>query len=128
VAIERTPSIEQAQKLYEAVSNRKSRLTRSLDEVVEAMKAGEAHVLVELPWGEVRDGETHDRHQVIVTRLAPGRVFFVNALHSGAPVGTVIEGLGKGPTRRVEPSGEESMGLDRFRSLFDKGGRAMLKS
>ena len=74
MAIERTPSIEQAQKLYEAVSNRKSRLTRSLDEVVEAMKAGEAQVLVELPWGEVRNGETHDRHQVIVTRLALPRM------------------------------------------------------
>lgn len=120
-------TIEQAQRLYEAVNNRPTRLTSSAEEVVQALKRGESQILTELPWGEVRHGETHERHQVILTRVEAGRVFFINALHTNAPAGVTIEGQGKGPQRRIEAMGEESMALDRFRALFERGGKAMLK-
>ena len=42
-------------------------------------------------------------------------------------VGATIEGQGKGPQRRIEAMGEESMAVDRFRALFDREGKAMLK-
>ena len=124
----RANSIEQAQRMYEAVTNRPTRLTGSPDEVLQALKRGETQILVELSWGEVRGGETHDRHQVILTRLEQGRVYFLNALHASAPVGATIEGQGKGPQRRVEALGEESMVLERFKALFARGGKAMLKT
>jgi hypothetical protein len=120
-------TIEQAQRLYEAINNRRTRLTTQVEEVVQALKRGESQLLVELPWGEVRNGETHDRHQLILTRLEAGRVFFINALHTNAPAGATIEGQGKGPQRRIEPMGEESMAVDRFRAVFERGGKAMLK-
>lgn len=123
----RPQTIEQAQRLYQAVTNRPTRLTASVEEVLKALKRGETQILVELPWGEVRGSETHDRHQVILSRLEAHRVYFVNALHAQAPVGAVIEGLGKGPHRRVEALGEESMPVDRFSALFARGGKAMLK-
>lgn len=120
-------SLEQAQRLYEAVSNKRTRLTGSADEVLQALKRGETQVLAELPWGEIRDGVTHDRHQVILQRVQAGRIYFINALHADAPIGATLEGQGKGPQRRVEALGEESMALDRFSALFARGGKAMLK-
>jgi hypothetical protein len=92
-----------------------------------ALKRGEKQLLVEVPWGEVRGGETHERHQLILTRLEAGRVYFINALHTDAPVGATIEGQGRGPQRRVEAMGEESMAVDRFRALFERGGKGLLK-
>ena len=87
-----------------------------------------AAVAVPVPDVQHPDGETHDRHQVILTRLEQGRVYFLNALHASAPVGATIEGQGKGPQRRVEALGEESMALERFKALFARGGKAMLKT
>ena len=120
--------IEQAKRLYEAVMGRPTHLSASVDEVLAALERGEKQLLVEVPWGEVRDGETHERHQLILTRLEAGRVYFVNALHATAPVGTTLEGREQGPQRRVEGLGEESMELDRFKALFARGGQAMLKN
>jgi hypothetical protein len=121
-------TIEHAKRMYEAVTNRPTRLTTSVDDVLAALKRGESQILVELPWGEVRAGETHERHQVILMRLAQSRVYFVNALHADAPVGATLDGQGKGPQRRVEALGEESMALDRFTELFKRGGKGLLKT
>ncbi len=120
-------SIEQAQALFGALTNEPTHLTDSADEVLMALNGGAKDVLVEVPWGEERAGELHERHQIILTRAAAGRVFFINALKSGQAPGTLIQGTGKGPERRLEPTGEESMELERFVTLFKSGGKAMLQ-
>lgn len=120
-------SIEQAQALFGALTNARTHLTDSAEEVLKRLHGGAKDVLVELPWGEVRDGELHDRHQIILTGVAGGRVHFINALKSPHAPGTVIQGEGKGPERRLEPNGEESMEIDRFVSLFKQGGKAMIQ-
>lgn len=120
-------SIEQAQALFGALTNSPTHLTSSADEVIQLLQRGAKDVLVELSWGEERDGEVHERHQIILTHVAAGRVHFINALKSHLAPGTVIQGAGKGPVRRVEPNGEESMELERFVALFQQGGKAMIQ-
>lgn len=120
-------SIEQAQALFGALTNEPTHLTASTEEVLRRMQAGATDILVEVPWGEERDGELHERHQIILTHLAAGRVCFINALKSHQAPGTVIQGAGKGPERRLEPNGEESMDLERFIALFKAGGKAMIQ-
>lgn len=120
-------SIEQAQALFSALTNEPTHLTRSADEVLQRLQAGAKDILVEVLWGEERAGEVHDRHQIILTRVSADRVYFINALKSHQAPGSVIQGLGKGPERRVEPSGEESMKLERFVQLFEQGGKAMIQ-
>lgn len=120
-------SLEAAQVLFGALAGAPTHLTDSAAEVLGLLSAGATDVLVEVPWGEVRDGEVHERHQIILTRVSAGRVHFINALKSHQPSWTVITGPGKGPERRVEPTGEESMDLGRFVSLFEQGGKAMIQ-
>ncbi|HEY9854292.1 MAG TPA: hypothetical protein V6D05_01055 [Stenomitos sp.] len=120
-------SIEQAQALFGALTNAPTHLTSSADEVLKTLQAGAKDVLVELPWGEERNGEVHARHQIILTHVSAGRVHFINALKSDLAPGTVIQGTAKGPMRRVEPNGEESMETERFVALFQQGGKAMIQ-
>lgn len=109
-------TIETAQTLYQALTGRRFRLSTSAEELVATLREGARGILVELPWGE-------GRHQVVVTRIEERRVHFFNAQRVEAPAGSV---LGRpGPERRVEPNGEESMDLVRFRALFAQGGKAM---
>lgn len=119
-------SIEDAKRLYQAILPQPLRLTDLMGDLAGALRAGERNILVELPWGERRAGERHDRHLVIIKRVADQRVFFVNALKNPDPVGATIAGPDRGPTRRVEPGGEESMPLEAFSALFAQGGRAMI--
>jgi hypothetical protein len=120
-------SIEQAQSLYRALTNQERPLTDSPEALVQALRDGQTNLLVELPWGEVRDGEVHELHQVVLTRFEDRRVYFINPLKGQESVGTVLEGEGKGPQRRIEAHGEESMDLVRFVALFANGGKALLK-
>lgn len=120
-------SLEQAQALFGALTNEPTHLTTSAEEVLRHLQEGAKDVLVEVPWGEERNGELHARHQIILTRVAAGRVHFINALKSPLAPGTVLHGAGKGPERRLEPDGEESMELGRFVALFQAGGKAMIQ-
>jgi len=120
-------SIEQAQALFGALTNEPTHLTNSAEEVLQKLQAGAKDVLVELPWGEERNGEVHARHQIILTHVSGGRVYFINALKSNLAPGTVIQGTSKGPVRRVETNGEESMETERFVALFQQGGKAMIQ-
>ena len=118
-------SIEQAQQLWAALTNQATQLSTDAQQVLAALRAGQAQVLVEVPWGEVRDGETHETHQLILKRLEGDRVYFINALKGNEPVGAVIEG--RGPRRRVEAGGLESMTVAEFGALFEFGGKGMLR-
>lgn len=117
-------TLEGAKLLMEALTNQPQQLTRDLDQVLRALQGGRSSIVVEIPWGEKREGEVHDRHQILLMRLEGPRVFFINALKNPDPVGSIIRG--RGPDRRVEPKGEESMALDAFRALFTQQGQAML--
>lgn len=119
-------SIEQTQALYQATLGKATRLTASPEEVKKLLAAGQTPVVVELPWGQVVNGVSHDRHQLIPTRVAGQRLYFINALKTAAAPGSEIDGPGKGPKRRLEANGEESMALSSFLTLFGRGGKALL--
>lgn len=119
-------SIEAACRMYEALTGQRHRVTDRLEEVLGALKSGLKDVLVEVDWGEQRRGELHDRHQVILQRVAGGRVYFINALKNPGAVGDSLGGPDKGPVRRVEEHGEESMDEPAFVALFAQGGKGML--
>lgn len=119
-------SIEQTAQLYAAMTNRPMGVSSSFNDVVKALQGNEPTVVVEIPWKERRDGDYHERHQVIVSRVAEGRVYFVNALKTVKPVGEVIGGVDRGPLRRVEPNGEESIEMPMFLTLFLAGGKALI--
>lgn len=118
--------LEAAKQLYGALLPQPLTITGTLEELEAALGAGERNVLVELPWGEVHGGRRHDRHLVVVKRIADGRVYFANGLKNPDPVGAVIEGPDRGPARRVEPNHEESMPKAAFEALFARGGKAMV--
>lgn len=120
-------TIEQAQQFYHALTGRQTHLSASGAEVLSALDTETAPLLVELPWGERRGDELHARHEVLLTRFANGRIYFINALKTDLPVGSIIEGHEKGPTRRIEPAGEESLDLESFLTLFNAGGTAMIR-
>lgn len=121
-----TPTMEQAQRLYSALSAEPTRLARTVDEALKALTVPNATVLIELPWNEVRNGERHERHQVIATKVAGDRIYFINALKTPAKPGDVLGGRDKGPLRRHEENGQESMDLASFKRLYAQGGQAML--
>lgn len=119
-------SIEQTQALYQAALGKATRLTASAEDLKKLLSAGKTPVVVELAWGQVVNGVSHDRHQVLPTRVEGQRIYFINALKTAASPGGEIEGPGKGPRRRLEANGEESMELNRFLTLFGRGGKALL--
>ena len=119
-------SLEQAARLYTALTNEPMRISTSYDEIVKALQSGVKSVPVEIPWKERRGSDYHERHQVIVTHIADGRVYFINALKTAKPPGTTVGGVDQGPLRRLEPSGEESIETPMFLTLFMSGGKAML--
>lgn len=117
--------IQKAERLYEALTGKDAQLTNDLATVL-AKVTPETPVLVEIPWGEMRQGELHDRHQIILTHVAGERIYFINALKTPAKPGETLGGPGKGPQRRFEANGEESMPLGQFQGIFRQGGRAMI--
>lgn len=119
--------LQEAQRLYGALTNQPTRLTGSPHDVLAALRAGEENVLVELPWNEVRAGETHERHQLVLRRVEGERVYFINALKTPGAPGTELGGPEQGPLRRIEEAGEESMPLANFVTLFVGGGQGMLR-
>jgi thiamine pyrophosphate-dependent acetolactate synthase large subunit-like protein len=126
MANEPRTQMDQARALYAALTGQPTHLAASLDEALKVVLSGKGPVVVELPWGEVHQGERHERHQVIVTRVANNRVYFINALKNKARPGQTLGGPGAGPVRRMEADGEESMDLAGFKAVYARGGQAML--
>jgi hypothetical protein len=121
-------SMEGAEVLLDALSPHSTRRVGSFQDLALALQSGAGPALVELPWGEKRDGELYETHQLVLTRVEGDRVYFINALKSQLPEGTVIVGMSKGPIRRVEPHGEESMTVSTFVELFDRVKKALVQN
>lgn len=119
-------TIEQSALLYEALTNQPVAISSTFEEVLALLRAQQPDILVEVSWKERRDREYHDRHQLILTRLEGDRIFFINALKTTKPAGTMIGGPEQGPLRRLEASGEESMETALFMTLFALGGKALI--
>lgn len=119
-------SIEQTQRMYQATLGKPTKLTASVEELKRLLAAGKTPVVVELAWGQRAGDEVHERHQIMPTRVDAQRVYFINALKTPVAPGSVIEGPGKGPKRRLEMNGQESMELAGFLALFARGGKALL--
>lgn len=125
--VSKSDSIEQTGALLQALFLQPTRMTQSLADVLKAIEAGKTNIVVELPWAEMRPEGHYERHQVILLRIAHGRAYFDNPLKTAALPGSEIGGVGKGPLRRLEANGEESMDLAFFITLFENGGKALLR-
>ena len=124
--MDETPTLAASKRLLDQLLGKPSTELTTPQEVYEALKAGRDDILVEVPWGEFRGDELHERHQIILVGADPERVYFINALKSDHPRGSDIAGMGEGPPRHVEARGFESMTHEAFVELFAKGGLALL--
>ena len=119
--------MELTRVMYEGILGEKAQVTTSLDGVLARLAGGEKGIIVEVPWDETINDERYDRAQIVLMRLSGDRVFYCNPLPGRHLQAGETGGVtGRGPFRRIEPSGEESMDVATFRRLFSQGGSAIL--
>jgi len=118
-------SIEELKILHEAVLGQELREERDPVIILQMLEDGKSDIITDLNWGEMREGEYHERHKIILQGISDdNRVIFYNPMgHPGdMEEGELIEGRDKGPTRQVEGIGIESVGRDEFIGFFESRG------
>ncbi len=120
--------LENIHGLYEGVLDEPAGISSSFEEVGNRLIRGERGIIVDVPWDEKRE-DYFQRHQLVLLRIEGDRLYYINPLpRPEGAIGEVGGSPGAGPLRRLEPNGEESIGLELFRTIFSAGGRALLSN
>jgi hypothetical protein len=101
--------IEDAKVISDAINGGKSKITNDLKEILREAAVYKDGVIMELPFEvEMPDGFM-EAVTVVVTKVTKERVYFINPAKVSKTPGEITEKDKKGPNRRIEADGSESM-------------------
>lgn len=121
------PEVKAARDRLAALSGRAPRLVGA-DAALAALRAGAHGVLAVVPWDEEVDGVAHPTNHLLLRGLDGDRLLVEHPLVAQVPAapGTALGGPGRGPLRRREAGGADSLALTTFAQLLALGGAALL--
>lgn len=106
--------------LHRAIFGHELQESRDPEVILNKLKNGCSDIIVDLNWGEQREEEYHEKHKIVLQRIDGEKIIFFNPMgHSDElEEGDTIEGEEKGPVRRVEGTGLESITVQDFIRWF----------
>lgn len=112
--------IEQAKAASDAILGGKSRITDNLSEILKEIDSQNSGVTIEIPWNSDVSGEYMESITVVAVKRENGRLYFINPVKvSRIPV-SIEESENKGPARKIESDGMESISLEYLEVLAAK--------
>lgn len=116
------PSIDITQQLLKNFTGENTSKTNDFNKIIEYLKSGKNGIIVNLLWNEQRDDKFYERHEIVLEKLEGNRIYFFNPLKTtNIKIGDVISGNNRGPKRRLEPHGFESMEISTLQNIFNQG-------
>jgi hypothetical protein len=112
--------IEDAKIMSDALNGGQSKITGDLKEILKEAAIHKDGVIMEIPFEAEVDGGYMEAITVVVTKVTKERVYFINPAKVSRAPGEITEKDKKGPNRRIEPDGFESMEIGELLKLSKK--------
>jgi len=113
--------IERTQKLIEGMSGVQTRISSDIKEILKAVAINPAGVPLEISWdAEDNNGDYQKSIVVTAVKVTKEKVYFINPIKVVSQPCIIEEKHKKGPARRIEKDGLESMELSYLLQLSKK--------